>query len=69
MSKLKLADKDVDYRLLAELRTSSTLTFTPHAEAAALADTELVSRARAVMISVGRSYGRDQSAERINVGV
>ena len=62
MPELKLADKDdadVDYRLLDELRTSPTLTFTPHAEAAAPADTKLVSRARAVMISVGRSYDRD----------
>ena len=52
MPELKLADKDdadVDYRLLDELRTSPTLTFTPHAEAAAPADTKLVSRARAVM--------------------
>ena len=70
MPELKLADKDdadVDYRLLDELRTSPTLTFTPHAEAAAPADTKLVSRARAVMISVGRSYDRDQSAKRIDV--
>ena len=70
LNRLKLADKDnadVDYRLLDELRTSPTLTFTPHAEAAAPADTKLVSRARAVMISVGRSYDRDQSAKRIDV--
>ena len=63
LNRLKLADKDdadVDYRLLDELRTSPTLTFTPHAEAAAPADTKLVSRARAVMISVGRSYNAMQ---------